>query len=395
MPRETARQRQYERSANRKMDLAPFLHPASDKKKLTKSARHPLVHRSMFYDMVLDPFHCRTPVVNPIVPSQPCYPRCARDYYDWVITRCGSSNNATGSTSVFARAAIYAPQHPSNGYVWGSFGATNGAAATPNDNGLKALSFYGFTDPVTNTGIQRHDATLATELTTNLGQGGCGRTNVVGVRISALGAPSLQTGTLHVYRPRNRFKIHHGETSQKTIFDQESDLEHLTSIPLSKIGRDGAVTFVWRPENLDDMQLKAGSTLFGAVLTDSTWGNNDNYTTWHTDNWAPIYVFVERAYMAAALLPDATNEVLRFEYITYYDYVPSIDTTTLPAKARSGPFELALHDPHAIHGLQTANAHEETANLDPSVFHGKGGACGPVKADIKKSAMDTTALSKL
>jgi len=237
MPRESSRQRQYERSANRKMDIAPISFDKSRTKKLLKAARHPLVQRSMYHDMILDPFHCRQPVVNPIVVGQPCYPRVVRDYYDWVITRTGSSNSAAGSTSVFSRAAIYAPQIPVSGYTWGSFCATNGtASATKNDSDLKASTFHAFSNPVTTTSIQRHDATVATELTTSIGNGGAGRSNVIGVRISALGAPSLQTGTLHVYRPRNRFKINQNESSQTVIFDQESDLEHLTSIPISKIG---------------------------------------------------------------------------------------------------------------------------------------------------------------
>jgi len=390
MPRESARQRQYERSANRKMESSAVSFDKNRTKKLLKAARHPLVQRSMFHEMIIDPFHCRQPVVNPIVVGPPCYSRVVRDYYDWVITRVGSSNNALGSTSVFQRAAIYAPQVPVSGYTWGSFCATNGVASGLNDAQLKDSTFYSFSNPTTNTGIQRHDSTVSTELAISAGYSGAGRTNVIGVRVSALGAPSLQTGTLHVYRPRNRFKVNANENKQNSIFDNESDIEHLTSIPISKIGRDGAVTFVHRPETLDDMQLKSLSTLFGMTTTDLNWGNNDSIYTWGPDYWAPLYFFVERAAgVATALNPDSTNEVLRVEYIMCYDYIPALDVAS-PAKSRSGPFEIALHDPHAIHGLQTANAHEETSNSDPSVFHAKGGACGPVKDDIKKAAMDTT-----
>jgi len=390
MPRETARQRQYERSANRKMESQslPLTGRFSSKKKELPKLRHPLLQRRMYHEMILDPFHCKTPVVNPCVFGPPALPCVSHDYYDWVISKPCSESKPTGDNSIFQRAVVYVPQYPYSHSVWGTFCKNTTAAVEDEPASVRIQE--SFNEFSANVSCERHNSTIATEVSALDGTSFLARTNVAGIRISALGAPATQTGTLHVYRPRTRIALDRMANSQKNLFDDEIDIERLVSIPISKLGKDGPATFVVRPKTLDDMQLKGWDDRGQGEgdqtdLRDLNTGyREDVQRGYHELAAGAIYLYVERAQSPNTVLPDDTNEVLRVEYIVFYDYVPGVPTGGIEIGQRNKAYalETSLHDPAAAHGPQLANQHEDVHMRDPNAPLEKGGVVGPVKQEI-------------
>lgn len=380
MPRETAKQRAYERSANRRIEGFNRIPKKGKLAKEVKLPRHPMLHRRMFHEMMIDPWHCQTPVTNPIVIGPPCHPRVVQDYYDWPVAKPNSTNTQTGDLSLFARAAIMIPHYPFTGFTWGNFCENNGVNATIDAATTKIQTFDDFRG---RNGITLHQSTVATDISTSDGNTFLARTNVVGIRITALGAPATQTGTLHVWRPRQKIPLNSPANTQANLFDNENDNSRICSIPISKLAKDGPITFVVRSNTLDDFTLK-GAPLSGS-LNDANWGINDAPGVGYgATNTAGLYLFVERPQGAAVALPDQTNEIIRVEYICYYDFAPPVSVSTVLSEFQGSAAgaEAPLHDPHAVHGPQLADVVDSKAMKAPEQNLKKGGAAAGAKDEI-------------
>jgi len=369
----------YERAADRNME---FYAPAPPRITGTNSVDIPQIadpqHVEKYLKTVLTPHEVNNPVPCPCVQTPPCSSGTFRDYVDILVMPTRASDVGAGAAAVptlFQRGAVLCPQSAVHDSAYLLYTSTQNVAEGGTTGARQVQSFDLFRSGAScNLVVNK----TRTELNLTNSSSDLGRVTGMSVRFSALGAPSTQTGTLHVYRPSSRVKLDHNASSQANMIDANSEPHRLVSIPISKLGRDGAHTFTWHPLFPDDYNFKILATLDG-VLYDPVFGNRDDGSATGASGYGQTHVpwlwfFIERAQgVDVGTATSATvNEVIRVETTMHYDFIKGPTFTAGNVNAGSiAARHWVPYAPGCTNAILLAHQHE-TRTTDPSNFGGRG-----------------------
>jgi len=372
------RQAAYERAADRNMEFysAPPKQSGNNSKDIPQIASAD--HVEKYLRTVLTPHEVTAPVPCPCVQTPPCSSATFRDYVDILCMPTRASDVAGGIgavPSLFQRGAVLLPSAAQNDMAYLHYTTSQGITATDTTATRKDASFDLFRGHASSQLIM---AKTKTELNAINSASDLGRVTGMSVRFSALGAPSTQTGTLHVYRPSSRVKLDMNATSQTNIIDSNSEPHRLVSIPISKLGRDGPHTFTWHPLFPDDYSFKIQATLSNSI-TDPVTGENEagNYLggSGYVAAACPwLFFFIERAQGVdvGTASSSTVNEVIRIETTMHYDYIKGPTFNTGSANAGSiAARHWVPYAPGCTNAILLGHKYE-TSTTDPSNFDKRG-----------------------